>query len=106
MSISEIMSLVEKILLVPEYYTQRESNIAVGATLLLAVVGAAFGQKVRWPLLLALVSIVTFCVYWFYLYDKGGHFYSQMACRALFCLSFSAMVSSFFGKTGNEADDT
>ena len=80
MSFSDIFELLGKILLVPPFYSDRESELSIAASLLAAIVGAVVGRifvrphRNAWVILVLLATAVgTFALYWFHLYGKADN---------------------------------
>lgn len=110
MSLDNIVSIAEKILLVPPFYSDGESQLSIAASLFAALIGAVIGRRVirhsRSILLtsaLIAVLVAAFLLHWFYLYDKGGVFHWQLLCRVVFFLLFGALMLSF-GKAEEDED--
>jgi K+ transporter len=110
-SISDIFELGGKILLVPTYYSDGEMEFSIAASIFCAVMGAAVGWNIVRPnkntvilLVLLFVLVATFSLYWFYLYQMGGVFYLQTACRVVFFLSLG-MLGLSFGKDDQDHED-
>ena len=110
MSLDDIVSAAEKILLVPPFYSDGESQLSIAASLFAALIGAAIGRRVirrsRSMLLMsALIAVLVaaFLLHWFYLYDKGDVFYWQLLCRVVFFLLLFALMLSF-GKAEEDED--
>jgi hypothetical protein len=118
MNVSDVLDLAGKILLVPQYYSDRESEFSIAASIFSAVVGAVIGRNFIRPdarrlilSVLIVVLVALFSWYWFYLYDTGRVFYWQAACRSAFflCLgmlglSFGAAREQGEGENEDEAD--
>lgn len=109
MSFSDIFELLGKILLVPPFYSDRESELSIAASLLAAIVGAVVGRifvrphRNAWVILVLLATAVgTFALYWFHLYGKAGVFYDQLLCRIVFSVSLGALVFSL-GDSGDSS---
>jgi hypothetical protein len=104
MNVSDVLDVAGKILLVPQYYRDRESEFSIAASIFFAVVGAVIGRNFIRPdarrlisSVLIFVLVALFSLYWFYLYDTGRVFYLLAACRSAFFLCLGMLGLSFGG---------
>jgi hypothetical protein len=111
MSMSDILKAIEKVLLVSPYYSEWESQFSIAVSVIAAVVGGVIGKFVvrpnrnpAWIIVLIVLLVATFLCHWLYLYDAGGVFYWQLACRAVFFLCLG-MLGLSFGKAEGDGDE-
>jgi len=102
MSMSDILAVIEKVLLVSPYYSERESGFSVALSVIALIVGGVIGKKADrlkrnpyWIAFLVVALGATFFWHWLYLYDAGGVFVLQLVCRAVFFLCLGALGFAF-----------